>query len=48
MPAESGPPVGRVVGTEDSTPLEFWVGIEEALYGYQSGHRCSRMEYSAP
>lgn len=24
--------VGRVLGTEDSTPLEFWVGIEEDAY----------------
>jgi hypothetical protein len=24
--------VGRVLGTEDSTPLEFWVGIEEETY----------------
>lgn len=23
----SGPPVGRVIGTEDATPLEFWVGV---------------------
>jgi len=26
------PRVGRVLGTEDSTPLEFWVGIEEETY----------------
>ena len=24
--------VGRVLGTEDSTPLEFWVGIEDGAY----------------
>lgn len=24
--------VGRVLGTEDSTPLEFWVGIEDEAY----------------
>jgi uncharacterized protein len=24
--------VGRVLGTEDSTPLEFWVGIEDDAY----------------
>ncbi|MGO9960908.1 MAG: ATP-binding protein [Solirubrobacteraceae bacterium] len=24
--------VGRVLGTEDSTPLEFWVGIEDGTY----------------
>ena len=26
------PRVGRVLGTEDSTPLEFWVGIEDGTY----------------
>jgi DNA helicase HerA-like ATPase len=25
-------PVGRVIGTEDATPLEFWVGVEEGRY----------------
>lgn len=25
-------PVGRVLGTEDSTPLEFWVGLQEDAY----------------
>lgn len=25
-------PVGRVLGTEDSTPLEFWVGLEDNAY----------------
>ncbi|MFZ0493245.1 MAG: ATP-binding protein [Acidimicrobiia bacterium] len=25
-------PVGRVIGTEDATPLEFWVGVEEGQY----------------
>ena len=25
-------PVGRVLGTEDSTPLEFWVGLDEDGY----------------
>jgi DNA helicase HerA-like ATPase len=24
--------VGRVIGTEDATPLEFWVGVEEGAY----------------
>jgi DNA helicase HerA-like ATPase len=24
--------VGRVIGTEDSTPLEFWVGVEEGRF----------------
>lgn len=24
--------VGRVIGTEDATPLEFWVGVEEGNY----------------
>jgi len=23
------PPIGRVIGTEDSTPLEFWVAVAE-------------------
>jgi hypothetical protein len=30
--ADEMPRVGRVLGTEDSTPLEFWVGIEEETY----------------
>ena len=25
-------PVARVLGTEDSTPLEFWVGVAEGHY----------------
>ena len=25
-------PVARVIGTEDATPLEFWVGIAEGQY----------------
>jgi len=25
-------PVGRVLGTEDSTPLEFWVGLEDDAF----------------
>ena len=25
-------PVGRVIGTEDATPLEFWVGVEEGQF----------------
>jgi DNA helicase HerA-like ATPase len=29
---ESGVPVGRVIGTEDATPLEFWVGVQEGSY----------------
>jgi hypothetical protein len=24
--------VGRVLGTEDSTPLDFWVGLEDDSY----------------
>ena len=24
--------VGRVIGTEDSTPLQFWVAVEEGSY----------------
>ena len=32
MPPEVPRPVGRVLGTEDSTPLEFWVGIEPGSY----------------
>ncbi len=24
--------VGRVIGTEDATPLEFWVGVGEGAY----------------
>lgn len=31
MPDDSAG-VGRVLGTEDSTPLEFWVGIEDDAY----------------
>ncbi len=30
--ADDKPHVGRVLGTEDATPLEFWVGIEEGEY----------------
>lgn len=30
-PLEVGP-VGRVIGTEDATPLEFWVGVDPARY----------------
>ena len=26
------PPVGRVLGTLDATPLEFWVGVDELQY----------------
>src|SRR4051794_25015709 len=25
-------PVGRILGTEDSTPLDFWVGLQEDAY----------------
>ncbi len=25
-------PVGRVIGTEDATPLEFWVGVDEGQF----------------
>jgi DNA helicase HerA-like ATPase len=28
----SEPLVGRVIGTEDATPLEFWVGVAEGAY----------------
>ena len=31
-PTRSGPPVGRVLGTEDATPLEFWVAVAEGRY----------------
>ena len=24
--------VGRVIGTEDSTPLQFWVAVEDGAY----------------
>jgi DNA helicase HerA-like ATPase len=30
-PANS-PVIGRVIGTEDATPLEFWVGVQEGSY----------------
>lgn len=26
--ADPSPPVGRVIGTDDATPLEFWVGVD--------------------
>ena len=26
--AKTGAPVGRVIGTEDATPLEFWVAVD--------------------
>ncbi len=29
---EAGAPVGRVIGTEDATPLEFWVGVQQGAY----------------
>jgi DNA helicase HerA-like ATPase len=29
---EAAPPVGRVLGTEDATPLEFWVGVDPDQY----------------
>jgi len=29
---EVSPVVGRVIGTEDATPLEFWVGVQEGSY----------------
>src|SRR5689334_16313374 len=29
---EVSPTVGRVIGTEDATPLEFWVGVQEGAY----------------
>jgi DNA helicase HerA-like ATPase len=28
----NGPPVARVLGTEDATPLEFWVALESGHY----------------
>ena len=31
-PEQTGRPVGRVVGTEDSTPLEFWVAIGDDAF----------------
>src|SRR5262249_51991961 len=30
--ARSMQQVGRVIGTEDATPLEFWVGVQEGSY----------------
>jgi len=30
--AENTGRIGRILGTEDGTPLEFWVGIEEDQY----------------
>ncbi|MDP8969443.1 MAG: ATP-binding protein [Actinomycetota bacterium] len=30
--AHSQPPVGRVIGTEDATPLEFWVGVGDGQF----------------
>ncbi len=30
--AESSDDVGRVIGTEDATPLEFWVGVKSGAY----------------
>jgi uncharacterized protein len=29
---DAQPPVGRVIGTEDATPLEFWVGVAEGQF----------------
>jgi DNA helicase HerA-like ATPase len=29
---DTSPVVGRVIGSEDSTPLEFWVGVQEGTY----------------
>lgn len=31
-PVEPAAPVGRVLGTEDATPLEFWVGVDPDQY----------------
>jgi DNA helicase HerA-like ATPase len=31
-PAPTSPVVGRVIGTEPATPLEFWVGVGEGSY----------------
>jgi DNA helicase HerA-like ATPase len=32
MDSAVGSSVGRVIGTEDATPLEFWVGVAEGSY----------------
>ena len=32
MATEASGGIGRVLGTEDSTPLEFWVGLEQGSY----------------
>jgi uncharacterized protein len=32
MPGDPDAPVGRVLGTEDATPLEFWVGVAPERY----------------
>ena len=29
---DEGTVVGRVIGTEDATPLEFWVGVQDGAY----------------
>src|SRR6266545_1115399 len=31
-PVVTGPPVGRVLGTADATPLSFWVAVEQGAY----------------
>src|SRR6266568_60703 len=31
-PVVPGPPVGRVLGTADATPLSFWVAVEQGAY----------------
>src|SRR5436305_7866444 len=31
-PVVAGPPVGRVLGTADATPLSFWVAVEPGAY----------------
>src|SRR6266508_4444132 len=31
-PVVTGPPVGRVLGTADATPLSFWVAVEPGAY----------------
>src|SRR5947209_11668721 len=32
MPPVTAPPVGRVLGTADATPLSFWVAVEPGAY----------------
>lgn len=32
MPIDDGPIVGRVIGTQDATPLEFWVAVQDGAF----------------